>query len=256
MTADAWDAIASDLAHAAVLTDFDGTLSSVVTDPDVAAPLPGAVATLERIARHAHTVAVISGRPLDFLTRHFGRGVTLVGLYGLETRANGLVSRPPEVERWRAVIAGTVEAARAELPDDVRIEHKGLALTLHYREAPERRETIEHWALDRADATGLRTAPARCSVELNPPLSFDKGTVVSSLADAPGIRQACYLGDDRADVAAFAALRRLRGRGVHTHTVAVRGAETPSEVLAAADQVVEGPDAALGLLVRLADGVS
>lgn len=247
----AWDVLASDLEHTAVLTDFDGTLSTVVPNPATAAPLPGAVATLERLAQRAHTVAVISGRPLDFLTGHFGAGVTLSGLYGLETRRNGLISRPTEVESWRATIADTVTAARAELPGDVRIEHKGLALTLHYREAPDRREAVEEWALNRSNSSGLRMAEARCSVELNPPLSVDKGTVVVSLADVPGVRHACYLGDDRADAAAFAALRRLRGKGITTHTVAVRGAETPSEVLAAADEIVEGPAAALGLLQRL-----
>lgn len=247
-----WDALASDPTHAAVLTDFDGTLSAVVPDPDAATPLPGAVATLERIARRARTVAVISGRPLEFLERHFGRSVTLVGLYGLETRVNGLISRPAEVERWRTVIGEAVDAARTELPDDVRIEHKGLALTLHYREAPDRRAEIEQWARARADTTGLRTAEARCSVELNPPLSFDKGTVVTALAGTAGVRNAFYMGDDRADIAAFAALRRLRAHGVGTHTVAVRGAETPGEVLAAADEIVEGPPAALALLEQLA----
>lgn len=252
MTERPWDVLASDLAHTAVLTDFDGTLSAVVPDPNTALPVPGAVAVLEGLTQRAHTVAVISGRPLDFLTRHFGRGVTLVGLYGLETRENGLVSRPAEVEVWRNVIADAVEDATDQLPGDVRVEHKGLALTLHYREAPARREEVERWALHRADTTGLRMAEARCSVELNPPLSVDKGTVVTSLADQPGIRHACYLGDDRADAAAFAALRRLRSKGITTHTVAVRGAETPTEVLAAADEVVEGPAAALALLERLA----
>lgn len=251
-----WDAFASDLEHTAVLTDFDGTLSAMVPDPDTAVPLPGAVAVLERLAQRAHTVAVISGRPLEFLTRHFGGGLTLAGLYGLEIRENGLVTRPPEVETWRAVIGDTVTAARAELPEDVRVEHKGLALTLHYREAPHRQAEVERWARARANSTGLRTADARCSVELNPPLSVDKGTVVTSLADNPGVRHACYLGDDRADAAAFVALRRLRTRGVSTHTVAVRGAETPTEVLAAADQVVEGPPGALELLRRLAQGAS
>ncbi len=253
---DPWDALASDLEHTAVLTDFDGTLSAVVPDPDTAVPLPGAVAVLERLARRAHTVAVISGRPLDFLTRHFGGGITLVGLYGLETRENGLVTRPPEVEAWRDVIVDTVTDARRELPRDVRIEHKGLALTLHYREAPHRRAEVERWAEARAATTGLRRAEARCSVELNPPLSHDKGTVVAALADNPGVRHACYLGDDRADAAAFAALRRLGGRGITTRTVAVRGAETPAEVLATADEVVEGPAGALGLLERLAQAAS
>ena len=250
-TGDLTAALAADLTGSAILTDFDGTLSEIVVDPEDAAPLPGAVATLEALTKRAHTVAVVSGRPLAFLTTHFGPDVTLSGLYGLEMRRDGVVTRPDTVEKWRPVIADTVEVARAELPDDVLVEAKGLAVTLHYRTVPHRRSTIEAWADARAAATGLRRAEARCSVELNPPIEVDKGTVVAGLADVPGVRRAFYMGDDRADVAAFEALARLRSRGIATHTVAVRGAETPDDVVAAADAVVDGPHAAVALLRSL-----
>lgn len=245
-------AIAAELEASAVLTDFDGTLASIVLDPTRATPLPGAVATLEALADRAHTVAVVSGRPVDFLTRHFGAGITLAGLYGLETRRDGEVIRAPEVERWRSVIDETVAQAAEDLPDEVLIESKGLAVTLHYRAAPELQITIENWAERWAQRTGLRQAAARRSVELNPPLDVDKGTVVADLASAPGVRHACYLGDDLADVAAFEALRRLgEHQGIATHSVVVRGDETPAAVLAAADAAVDGPHEAVALLRSL-----
>lgn len=245
------EALRADLAGSAILTDFDGTLAEIVVDPDDAAPLPGVVETLEALAHRAHTVAVVSGRPLAFLTAHFGDDVTLSGLYGLERRRDGTTVRPPEAERWRSVITDTVAQARADLPDDVLVEAKGLAVTLHYRQAPERRATIETWARDWALRTGLKQAEARCSVELNPPLEVDKGTVVAEFAAAPGVRHAFYMGDDRADVAAFEALDALTAQGIAVHTVAVRGAETPDGVLAAADRVVEGPREAVALLAAL-----
>ncbi len=245
------DAFRADLAGSAILTDFDGTLAEIVVDPDDAAPLPGVVETLEALTHRAHTVAVVSGRPLAFLTAHFGDDVTLSGLYGLESRRDGTTVRPPEAERWRSVITDTVAQARADLPDDVLVEAKGLAVTLHYRQVPERRATIETWARDWARHTGLERAEARCSVELNPPLDVDKGTVVAGFASAPGVRRAFYMGDDRADVAAFEALDRLARDGIAVHTVAVRGAETPDEVVAAADRVVEGPQEAVALLAGL-----
>ncbi len=248
---DPWQAFAADLAGSAILTDFDGTLAEIVVDPADAEPLPGAVETLEALTHRAHTVAVVSGRPLAFLTAHFGDDVTLSGLYGLETRRDGVVTRPPEAERWRSVITDTVERARAELPDDVLVEAKGLAVTLHYRNVPQRRAVIESWAEGWSGRTGLHRADARCSVELNPPVDVDKGTVVAGLAATPGVRHALYMGDDRADVAAFHALARLEVNGIHTHTVAVRGDETPDEVTAAADRVVEGPHEAVALLRAL-----
>lgn len=254
MTAVADDALAtlrSDLAGSAILTDFDGTLAEIVVDPDDAVPLPGVVDTLETLARRAHSVAVISGRPLAFLTGHFGDEVTLSGLYGLEARSGGVTVRPPEAERWRNVIERTVERAHRDLPADVLVEAKGLAVTLHYRVVPERRAAIEAWADAWAAETGLRRHEARCSVELNPPVDVDKGTVVSQLATASGVRHAFYMGDDRADLAAFAAFSRLAARGLDTVSVAVRGTETPHEVLAAADLIVDGPRDAVALLQRL-----
>jgi len=88
------------------------------------------------------------------------------------------------------------------------------------------------------------------SVELNPPIEVDKGTVVAELAVDSGAARACYLGDDRADLAAF---RALRGLAIDTVSVAVRGAETPAEVIEAADLVVAGPDEVLALLQALVE---
>ena len=65
-------------------------------------------------------------------------------------------------------------------------------------------------------------------------------------------RAVLFAGDDRADVDAFVALDRLQSRGVMTLRVAVRGDETPSKLLDAADVVVEGPRALVELLVALA----
>ncbi len=251
--AGSWRGLARDLAHTAVLTDFDGTLSAVVVDPEDARPIPGAAATLEDLARRAHTVAVVSGRPLDFLEAHFGPAVTLSGLYGLQTRTAGVRGQHPDAERWRSVVDATVVAAHRELPDDVGVEPKGLAVTLHYRSAPRRQAEVEAWAQCRSRATGLRVADSRRSVELNPPIEADKGTVVAALASQPGVRHACFLGDDRADLDAFAALDELRSAGLDTRSVAVRSSETPPEVLTGADEVVDGPQAAVALLQALLD---
>ena len=102
-----------------------------------------------------------------------------------------------------------------------------------------------------AARTGLVVATARMSVELNPPIEVDKGTVVAELALGSGAARACYLGDDRADLAAFRALRALT---IDTVSVAVQGAETPREVVDAADLVVAGPFEVLALLQALAEG--
>ena len=58
-------------------------------------------------------------------------------------------------------------------------------------------------------------------------------------------------GDDRGDLPAYDGLDRLATRGVHAVRVAVAGAETPPELLARADLILDGPAAVLDLLRRL-----
>ncbi|MHB1912227.1 MAG: trehalose-phosphatase, partial [Acidimicrobiales bacterium] len=97
---------------------------------------------------------------------------------------------------------------------------------------------------------GLVAHPARMSVELRPPLAVDKGTVVAGLAD--GFATVAYLGDDIGDLPAFRALDDLAASGMRTAKVGVTGPEAPPVLLAAADVVLDGPEAALGLLEDLA----
>ena len=67
----------------------------------------------------------------------------------------------PGAEPWQQVITDAVARARRELPADVLVEPKGLALTLHYREAPGTRAAVEQWAEAEAARTGLVVATAR-----------------------------------------------------------------------------------------------
>ena len=86
--------------------------------------------------------------------------------------------------------------------------------------------------------------------------NVDKGTGVTVLAT--GFRTALFAGDDHGDLSAFAALDSLRRAGVLDAVVrvAVRSAEEPTELIAAADVLVEGPAGLVDLLTRLADAVS
>jgi len=240
-----------------VLSDFDGTLAAIVEDPAQARLLPGAAELLEALSDRLALVAVVSGRPLEFLTERLGPlagRLTLVGLYGLERSDRGCARVDPAARRWRAAVEQAATAARRGLPSGVEVEAKGLAVTLHARRAPSRRDWIEARAAALAAELGLLAEPGRLSVELRPPLPVDKGTVVEQLAG--GLRAACYLGDDRADLPAFAALARCRAAGVSTLGVAVDSAEAPGELLAAADIAVEGPREALALLAGLLEALA
>lgn len=244
-----------DPASAGVFTDFDGTLSPIVADPASAAPLPGVSDLLGVLAGRYAVVAVISGRPVSFLSPHLPPAVLAVGLYGLEVRRDGVVEIDPEAEPWRPVIADAVGRARAEALPDLLVEPKDLSVTLHYRSAPELEGRVVALADEIARETGLLARPAKRSVELHPPVDAHKGTALHALA--AGLTAACYLGDDLGDLAAFEALDELADQGLDTVKVAVLGEEAPAALADAADVTVDSPAGAADLLrTLLPDGAT
>jgi len=231
--------------------DFDGTLAPIVDGPADARPLPDVPDLLVALGRRFGLVAVVSGRPVRFLADVLGRpaGVRLAGLYGMEQIGpDGVLAADGPAEPWRPVVAGVTARAAASVPDGAEVEPKGLTVTLHWR----RRPSAEDWALRLAArevaATGLVAQPGRMSVELRPPVDADKGTVVRTLA--AGFDAAACFGDDLGDLPAFRALGDLAAAGMSVVRVAVTDAESPPEVAAAADVVVDGP-AGAGRLLRL-----
>ncbi len=238
-------------------------MAPVVPDPARARPLPGAAEVLAALARRYGRVAVVSGRPAAFLAEHLGpageagaggggpSALRLVGLYGLESvGTDGRVVAVGEAELWRPVLAEAAQRAEASAPTGARVERKGLAVTLHWRDRPEH----EGWGTAEAGRLaaelGLVAHPAKMSFELRPPLEMDKGKVVAELA--AGFATVAFLGDDVGDLPAFAALDALAGAGVRTAKVAVSSPEAPPDLLASADVVLDGPEAALALLADLA----
>jgi trehalose 6-phosphate phosphatase len=208
---------------------------------------------------------VVSGRPLSFLVDRLGDGghppggvstapgLRLAGLYGLEqVGGDGAVHTSAEAERWRPALDRLAEEARADGPRGVVVEHKGLAVTLHWRQAA---RAGPRWAAgfleERVRPTGLVAVSGRQSVELLPPAVGDKGTVVR--AWATGCQAAAYLGDDRGDLPAFHALDELSRSGTTVRKVAVAGPDVPEALTGAADVVVRGPEEALALLSKLRD---
>jgi trehalose 6-phosphate phosphatase len=236
-----------------VFLDFDGTLAPIVEVPDQARPLAGSQEALARLAARYARVGVISGRPVAFLADRLGpvaSGVELIGLYGLERIAHGhRLPSAPEVARWEEVAAAAAGRAGAAAPAGVRVEPKGLAVTLHFRAAPEAATWAAEFAAAEAHRSGLEAQPGKMSWELRPPVPTDKGTVVEELA--AGLAAVCFAGDDNGDLPAFEVLSRLATAGVATLAVAVGGPETPAAVLSAADIVVDGPPGLLSLLDAL-----
>lgn len=233
-----------------VLTDFDGTLAPIVADPAGAVPLDGVPRLLEVLARRYELVAVLSGRPVEFLAGLLPQTVVLSGLYGLEVQRDGTRHDDPAAASWRDVVGEVAAEAERAAPAGVRVEAKGLSLTLHFRGRADIAGEVLDWADAAAGRSGLVARAAKMSVELHPPLPADKGTAAAGLT--AGLEAVCFLGDDLGDLPVFDHLESLRARGVKTAAIAVRSEEAPAELLARADLVVDGPGGAVDVLRALA----
>lgn len=236
--------------------DFDGTLAPIVDDPSSSAPLPSTIDALDRLAGRMGLVAVVTGRPVDFVRRHLDDPrVQVVGQYGLERDRGGTVEPDPRAVPYEAPVAAAADEAERRWPALI-VERKGrVAVTLHWRVAPDRAPSDAELAR-LADAHGLARFPGRMACELRPPLPVDKGTAVTALLSSAGdLAAAAFAGDDHGDLTAFVALAEWAAgsAGRIALRVAVASEESPDELRASADLVVDGPSAFARELTRLAD---
>ena len=235
---------------AGVLTDFDGTLSPIVSDPAAARLVGGAAGSLARLAERLAVVAVVTGRaPADARRMTGVDGLLVAGNHGTEWLEPGADAPAPSPEFGE--VRASIDALLARVPalSGVTIEDKGLSATVHYRTAtdPEAaRDTVLAALGDGADG-----------IELRPVGLGDKGSATRAIVDRFGLRGAVVLGDDVTDLDMFAAVAQLRTSGrIRAAIIGVGGTdrEVPPEVTAAADVVLASPAEAAALLEALADG--
>ena len=250
-------ALAGEPARAGLVLDFDGTLAPIVEDPATSALPDGAAGVLGRIARRLAVVAIVSGRPAAFLADRVDiGGVRMLGLYGTEEWRDGRAVARDEVVAFEPRLDEARERITLALAghEGVLFEDKGLALALHWRNAPDRAAAerfVTDLVADVARDAGLRQEPGKFVAELRPAVDWDKGTTVTALASEARLASVVYVGDDRGDLAAFAAVREAGGIAVAVD----HGSETPHEVLQGADVVLPGTDAVHAWLTQLADAL-
>jgi trehalose 6-phosphate phosphatase len=188
--------------------DFDGVLSRIQDHPEEVRPTDGAPEALEQLSTVVGRMAVVSSRSAEFIHRWLVGvpGLEIYGLYGLEHVENsGRIAVEPAAQQWVAAVQELRDQAVRELPD-VYVEDKKLSVGLHYRLTPHLRNGIESWARRAAERTGFTMQAGRMVVELKPPITMDKGSVLTKLTQ--NLNAAWFFGDDLGDLPAFAALHR------------------------------------------------
>lgn len=252
--------------RAVVALDFDGTLADIVPDPEQARAHPGAVPAIAALAPKVASVAVITGRPAGVAVRHGG----FAGVPGLD---HLVVLGHYGAERWDAVSSTVhapaphpgVAAVRAELPGVLDrfdswhgtwIEEKGQALAVHTRRAADPQAAFDALRSplgELAARHGLIVEPGRLVLELRPP-GMDKGVALAKYVRETDAESVLYAGDDLGDLAAYAAVEKLRTEGpdgIPGLLVCSGSAEVP-ELAERADLLLPGPAAVVDFLAALA----
>jgi trehalose 6-phosphate phosphatase len=241
-------------ATSGLILDFDGVLSPIIDDP-AASELPDRVAvSLIRLTRALGLLAIISGRPVEFLADRIPiPGVQLLGSYGIEQIQDGVRRMDPDAKKWLGRVSEASHALRSVLgaAHGVRVEEKSVSVAVHWRQAPDQAVAADevHRATTRiAVETGLRLESGKLTEELLPPLQVDKGSALVMLLASKNLTTVAYAGDDVGDIPALRAVREAGGYAL----VVDHGRETDPLLLKLADQTYPGTDGFAAWLEDLA----
>lgn len=204
--------------HILLFLDYDGTLTPITPSPERAKLSASTRSLLRKLSCHSRmTVVLISGRALDELRRLVGlRKPIYVGNHGLEVwregRRTGFIaptSFREAVTSSRSRLAGLV----TDIPGVI-LEDKGLSLSLHYRKVPQNqvahlKAVFRREVLPLIHSAGLTVLHGKKVFEVRPGHNWTKGHIVLWLVKQTRRRSLLpiYIGDDRTDEDAFAALR-------------------------------------------------
>lgn len=253
----ALQALAANPADSGLVLDFDGVLAPIVEDPTTSAMPDRVAAVLARLAKSLGLVAVMSGRPVDFLAdRVRVTGVKLLGSYGIEQIRDGLRQLDPDAKEWLGKVRQASQALDERLSawPGIRVEKKSVSVAVHWRQAPDHEAAaneVRRVAAQIAAETGLRLEPGKLVEELSPPIDVDKGSAIVALLAAEKPATIAYAGDDLGDIPALRAVREAGGYAL----VVDHGPETDPRVLELADQTYSGTDNFAAWLAELADAI-
>ena len=254
-----------------VALDFDGTLSPIVDDPDVAHIHPEAGEVLDALAAEVRTIAVITGRPArqvlalggldevgDAIAEH-NRELVVLGQYGNErwTSFERRVVTPKPPPGLSGLIRDLPRLLREANAPDAWIEEKGLAVAVHTRRLADPEGAFARLLpVLRAAAEERRLAvePGRRVIEIRAG-GMDKGRALRTLMSEFEAGGVVFVGDDLGDIPAFEAALGVRAQGLPALLVC-SGSEEQDALREIVDVVVDGPDGVMTFLRDLAGAVA
>jgi len=224
-----WESFSSEVktaSHVVLLSDYDGTLTPIVSRPDEAILPPAVREKLIALAQKpTFSVGIISGRSLSEVKALVGiEGIYYAGNHGLEIEGPGLKFINPAAKAAQVILKDLALQASAKFKDieGVIVEDKGLSLSVHYRLVKKSDEKKVADIFRQLTATGLHDGKIRVTSgkkvwEVRPPIDWHKGkaieTIIKELKSNLGGKKGLniYLGDDTTDEDAFRVMQRPYG---------------------------------------------
>jgi len=224
-----WQSFLSDIravSHTLLFSDYDGTLTPIVSRPEEAVLSPEVREKLSALAeKPTFSVGIISGRSLSEIKVMVGiEGIYYAGNHGLEIEGLGLKLINPAAEAARALIKDLTKQFSAKLANitGTIVEDKGLTLSIHYRLVKENEVNVVSEIFHQITSPLLQEARIKVTSgkkvwEVRPPIDWHKGKAVETIIKELKAVLKCeqlltiYLGDDTTDEDAFRVIHRPQG---------------------------------------------
>ncbi|OEL26729.1 putative trehalose-phosphate phosphatase 8 [Dichanthelium oligosanthes] len=208
--------------------DYDGTLSPIVTDPDMAFMTAEMRAAVRDVAKQFPT-AIVTGRCIEKVCSFVGLSdLYYAGSHGMDikgpsSKEDTTVLLQPARE-FLPVIDKAFRALeeRTRNTPGARVENNKFCLSVHFRCVDEKSWSplAEQVKAVLRDFPELKLTEGRKVLEIRPSIMWDKGKAVEFLLRSLGFDDddgsdvlPVYIGDDRTDEDAFKVLKK-RGQGL------------------------------------------
>ncbi|KAJ3695804.1 hypothetical protein LUZ60_001181 [Juncus effusus] len=240
--------------------DYDGTLSPIVDDPDMAFMSESMRGAVRDVARYFPT-AIVTGRCRDKVFEFVKLAeLYYAGSHGMDiqvpkykkSKVKGDLFQPaseflPMIDQvYKALVEKTKSTPGAK------VENNKFCVSVHFRCVDEKLWSNLFGQVNTVmkDFPSLRLTQGRKVLEIRPPIKWDKGKALEFLLESLGFADCddvlpVYIGDDRTDEDAFKVLRN-RGQGIGIlvskspkETKAAYSLQEPAEVMDFLQRLVE-----------------
>ena len=229
-----------------LLLDYDGTLTPIAAQPDLAVLGQKPSDTLLSLSqRDKFIVGIISGRSLSDISAMAGLpDLVYAGNHGLEISGPGLNFVHPEAGAFGKTLGLLVLDLQRDLFSlpGVLVEDKGLTISVHYRLTPDElvgevESRFKAVVSPYLKPGGWKATAGKQVLEMRPDIPWDKGKAIAYLQEAyPSASLTFYFGDDLTDEDGFEVVQSIGGIAVFVGqarqpTRAIHRLDSPQEVV-------------------------